>query len=135
MSKIRLLLSFVLFAGTFAVCLSAVHAQPYCGAGYGPGVMGFLTPEQRMMHFSEVQNATAGKDSDAIWAYRSGLRSKVMAMSQDERRKFADTLSVHWTALSPEEKAKIQQDFFAYRGPGRGTGMGRGRGRGAGCWW
>jgi len=117
--------------------------QPFCGAGYGNGIMGFLTPEQRMMHFSEVQKATAEMSFNDMRDYRRNFRNKVMAMSAAERKKFADDLSAKWNALPAAEKTKIQQDFTAYRGNGRwgmgpgigrGMGMGRGMGRG-GCWW
>ena len=108
-------------------------AQPYCGAGYGSGVMGFLTPEQRMMHFSEVQKATAAMSIDDMIAYRQALRAKVMAMRAADRQKFADDLGERWPKLPAAEKSKIQQDFMTYRGHGRG--MGRGMGRGRGCWW
>ncbi len=114
-------------------------AQPYCGAGYGNGVMGFLTPEQRMMHFAEVQKATAAMSFNDMRSYRWDFRNKVMAMSAAERKKFAGDLAVKWNALPADQKAKIQQDFTAYRGNGRwGGGMGRGRGMGrgmGGCWW
>lgn len=121
----------------------SASAQPYCGAGYGNGVMGFLTPEQRMMHFSEVQKATAAMSFNDTRSYRWDFRNKVMAMSATERKKFADDLAAKWNALPTDQKTKIQQDFTAYRGNGRwggGMGMGPGRGRGmgrgmGGCWW
>jgi len=135
-----------LFSAAVAIFLAAAFvapapAQPYCGAGYGNGIMGFLTPEQRVMHFGEVQRATAGMSFDDMRRYRLDLRSKVMAMTAAERRKFADDLFVKWNAMSTDEKVKLQHDFIAYRGSGRwgaGIGMGRGMGMGqgmSGCWW
>ena len=86
-------------AVAFLLCASsqsvmAQPAQPYCGAGYGNGVMGFLTPEQRMMHFTEVQKATADMSFNDMRAYRWDFRNKVMAMNTAERKKFADDLAV-----------------------------------------
>lgn len=138
----------VLLVGAPAAAQSAPAAQPApaaampgpCGAGYGNGVMGFLTPDQRMMHFTEVQKATAGMSFDDARSYRLSLRSKVMAMSAAERQKFAADLSGKWNALTPAEQQKARDDFAAYRGGrmGMGRGMGKGRGMGmgrGGCWW
>ena len=130
---------------------SAAQTPPayYCGGGYGPGVMGFLTPEQRMMHFAEVQDATAQMSFNDMRDYRLAFRSKVMAMSGAERQRFVDDLAAKWNALPADRKQKIEDEFTAYRGPmgagmGRGRGMGRGMGPGmgqgmgmgpGGCWW
>ncbi len=143
MSHLRVLLPVIAAAFLSTIpqpAMAQPAPQPYCGAGYGNGVMGFLTPEQRMMHFAEVQKATAAMSFNDMRAYRWDLRNKVMAMSAAERKKFADDLSAKWTALSPDERSKIQQDFAAFRGSGRGMGrgMGHGMGRGmgmGGCWW
>jgi hypothetical protein len=131
----------VLFLSLTALLLSfsapAQVAPPYCGPGYGNGVMGFLTPEQRLMHFAEVQKATADMSFNDMRTYRWDFRSKVMAMSAVERKKFADDLTAKWNALPADQRSKLQQDFSAYRGSGqwaRGVGRGMGRGRG-GCWW
>jgi hypothetical protein len=129
-------------AAFLGVCSPAQPAPtapppPYCGAGYGNGVINFLTPEQRMMHFAEVQKATAEMSFNDARAYRWTFRDKVMAMSAAERRTFADDLAAKWNKLSAEEKTKVQQEFMTYRGSGRwgmGKGMGHRMGRG-GCWW
>jgi hypothetical protein len=131
---------FVFTAAPGPIAAQAGPAQPYCGTGYGNGVMGFLTPDQRMMHFAEVQKATANMSFDDMRNYRLNLRSKVMAMNAAERKNYADDLSTKWNALSADQRAQIQQDFMAYRGSGRwgrGMGMGRGMGHGmgGGCWW
>jgi hypothetical protein len=115
-----------------------------CGPGYGNGIMGFLTTEQRLMHFAEVQKATADMSFNDARAYRQSLRSKVMAMSAAERQKFAADLSAKWSALTAAQQQKVRDDFAAYRGGhmgmGRGMGQGQGMGRGmgmgrGGCWW
>jgi hypothetical protein len=95
-----------------------------------------------MMHFAEVQDATAQMSFNDMRDYRLSLRSKVMAMNAAERQGFADDLSAKWNAQSADQKLKIQQDFTAYHGNGPmgygmgpGRGMGMGPGMGGGCWW
>jgi hypothetical protein len=137
MNRYRVLFLIVTTA-FLSVSAMAQSAPPYCGAGYGNGVMGFLTPEQRMMHFAEVQKATAEMSFNDVRTYRWDFRNKVMAMSAAERKKFADELLAKWNALPADQRSKIEQDFTAYRGSGRwgrGMGMGRSMGRGRGCWW
>jgi hypothetical protein len=129
--------AFLLSASSQPAVAQPAPAQPYCGAGYGNGVMGFLTPEQRMMHFAEVQKAVAEMSFNDMRSYRSEFRNKVMAMTAAERKKFANDLTVKWNALPSEQKAKLRQDFTAYRGNGRwGGAMGMRQGRSmGGCWW
>ena len=126
--------AFFLSAPSQPAVAQPAPAQPYCGAGYGNGVMGFLTPEQRMMHFAEVQKAVAEMSFNDMRSYRSAFRDKVMAMTAAERKKFADDLTVKWNALPSEQKEKLRQDF---RGNGRwGGAMGMRQGRSmGGCWW
>lgn len=143
MSHDRFLLPLVAvaFISVPSVAQPAPTSQPLCGPSYGTGVMGFLTPEQRMMHFAEVQKAMANMSFNDMRVYRGDLRNKVMAMNGAERKKFADDLTVKWNVLPAEQHEKIQRDFTAYRGSGqwdRGMRMGRGAGRGmgrGGCWW
>ena len=129
--------AFLLSAPSEPAMAQPAPAQPYCGAGYGNGVMGFLTPEQRIMHFAEVQKAVAEMSFNDMRSYRSAFRDKVMAMTAAERKKFADDLTVKWNALPSEQKEKLRQDFTAYRGNGRwGGAMGMRQGRSmGGCWW
>ncbi|MDE1938221.1 MAG: hypothetical protein KGI68_04300 [Alphaproteobacteria bacterium] len=109
---------------------------PAYGAGFGGGPMGFLTPEERMMHFADVQKAAAGMSVDQMRAYRMAERNKVMGMSPAERQKFASDLKAKWDALSADQKSQLQQQMASFRANrpmmgGRGMGHG-GRGRG-GC--
>ena len=137
MSRYHLLLS-VLAAALFSAALpTAMAEQPYCGVDYGTGVMGSLTPEQRMMHFAEVQQAVANLSPNDMRTYRSDLRSQVLAMMPAERMRFANDLTRKWKALPPAQKVKIQQAFITYRNDGLWggvTGMRQGQSMG-GCWW
>ncbi|MDR3527065.1 MAG: hypothetical protein P4L57_07265 [Rhizomicrobium sp.] len=124
-------------AASQAVVAQSAPEQPYCGAGYGNGVMRFLTPEQRMMHFAEVQRAVANLSFNDMRSYRSQLRNRVMAMTEAEHERFAADLSAKWKALPSAQKTKLQQAFSTYRTDGRwggGTGMRQGKSMG-GCWW
>jgi Spy/CpxP family protein refolding chaperone len=129
--------AFFLSAFSHAVIAQSASDQPYCGVGYGNGVMSFLTPEQRMMHFADVQRAVANLSPNDMRSYRSQLRDTVMAMMPLDRKQFADDLTAKWKALPPEQKAKLRQDFTTYRNDGRwggSTGMRQGKSMG-GCWW
>jgi hypothetical protein len=139
------LVASLLAATSFAPSMAQTapsQTQPYCGPGWGGSPMNFLTSEQRMMHFAEVQKATAGMSFDQMRDYRLSMRSKVMAMTAAERQQYAAALSAKWNALSAGEKVKIQQQFTSFRngrpmgrGMGRGMGGGMGRGMGGDCWW
>ena len=134
MSRYHLLLP-VLAAALFSAALpTAMAEQPYCGIGYGTGVMGSLTPEQRMMHFAEVQDAVANLSPNDMRSYRSALHNQVMAMMPAERMRFANNLTRMWKALPPAQRAKIQQAFIAYRNDGLWGGLRQGKSMG-GCWW
>lgn len=129
----------LLVTASFAAGDQPVPAQVPCpayGAGFGGGPMGFLTPEERMMHFADVQKATAEMPVDQMRAYRMAERNKVMGMSPDERQKFASDLKAKWEALPADQKSQLQQQMASFRANrpmmgGRGMGHG-GMGRG-GC--
>jgi Spy/CpxP family protein refolding chaperone len=120
----------------------APPAQPACpawgggmGGGPGGGPMGFLTQEQRLMHFADMQKATAPMSFNQARDYRRSERNKVMDMPADQRNRYAADLKARWEALPAAKKAEIQQQATAYwndrpRG-GRGHGWGR---HGGGCW-
>ncbi|MBU6298432.1 MAG: hypothetical protein KGJ79_05795 [Alphaproteobacteria bacterium] len=108
---------------------------PAYGAGYWGGPMGFLTPEERMMHFADIQKATAGMSFDQMRAYRMAERNKVMAMSPAERQKYAADLKAKWDALPTDQKSQMRQQMVSFRAnrPMMGGGMGRGGMGRAGC--
>jgi len=123
------------FFSAFLQTAVAAPDEPYCGIDYGSGVMGSLTPEQRMMHFAEVQNAVANLSPNDMRTYRSELHNQVMAMMPADRKHFADDLTAKWKALPLKQKAIIQQAFTTYRSNGLWAGgMRQGKSMG-GCWW
>ena len=145
MSFIRLVLP--VLTASFIAVFGAVAAQtppaplPPC-AGYGGGFGGWLSQEQRLMHFSQMQKATAAMSFADARAYRVAEHQKIMTMSAAERDRFAADLTAKWNALSADEQQQIRQHFADWRAnrPGRGMGMGRGPGMGrgmggGGCWW
>jgi hypothetical protein len=86
------------------------QVAPGWGAGRGPGgPMGFLTTEERLMHFAEMQKATAGMNFDQARAWRLGQREKVMAMTAAERANYAAGLKQRWDALPAARQAEIRQ--------------------------
>lgn len=138
MSRCRVLLSAMAVAFSLSASQAGnAPAEPYCGSGYGDGVMAMLTPEQRMMHYADVQQAVAPLSFNDMRTYRSQLRNQFIAMTIDERRKVAEDLSQRWKALPPQQRAKLQQEFTTYRNDGRWGGphgMRQGKSMG-GCWW
>lgn len=136
-------------AASFIAAFGSLAAQtppaplPPC-AGYGGGFGSWLTQEQRLMHFSQMQKATAAMSFADARAYRVAEHQKIMAMTAAERDRFAADLLAKWNALSAEEQQQIRQQFADWRAnrPGRGMGMGMGHGgrgmgggMGGGCWW
>jgi Spy/CpxP family protein refolding chaperone len=122
-----------------AVALTPASAQTapapssppvFCG-GMGGGMGSWLTPEQRLMHFSEMQKATANMSFSQMSDYRYTMHQKIWNMSPAERQRFADDLTAKWNALTPEQKSALQNRMAAC-GYGRGMGHGWGRGRGMG---
>ncbi len=108
---------------------------PAYGGGFGGGPMNFLSPEERMMHFAEVQKATAGMSFDQMRTYRMTERNKVMAMAPAERQKYAADLKAKWEALPADQQSQVRQQMATFRanrpmmGGGRGMGgMGMGHG-------
>jgi hypothetical protein len=93
------------------------------------GPMGFLTPDQRLMHFADTQKATASMTADAARDFRFKQRDKIMAMNANERAAYTADLTKRWNALAPDARAKIKTDadaWYAQRPMGRGDGGGRG---------
>jgi hypothetical protein len=96
-------------------------------AGIGPGqcrgVMRYLTPEERVMHWQEVQDAIGEMTVNKARAYRNKQCDKYTAMSPEEREKYAADLQAKWDALPEAEKIKLYHQALEFRG---GRGMGRG---------
>jgi hypothetical protein len=96
-------------------------------AGFGPGlcrgVMRYLSPEERVMHWQEVQNAIGEMTVNQARAYRSNQCTKYWAMSSEERQEYAASLKAKWDALPESEKMRLYHQALEFRG---GMGMGRG---------
>src|SRR5262249_54435450 len=89
-------------------------AQGQEGGGRGH-FFSFLTPEERMMMFVEMRQATASMTDDQKHAYRQAQRDKFMAMSDADKQKFAADLQAKWNALPPDKQAEIKAQMDAYR--------------------
>jgi len=107
---------------------SAPYAYCGGGGGMGGGMGRFLTPEQRMMHRSEMQHAMASMSFNQMRDYRKSVHDKIWNMSPAERERFAADLTKKWNALTPAQRAEIQ-NRMAYCGHGRGWGRHHGHGR------
>lgn len=75
----------------------------------------FLTPEERMMMFVQMHEATANMSDDQKEAYRHSQRDKFMTMSDNDKQKFAADLQAKWNALPPDKQAEIKSQVEAYR--------------------
>ncbi len=91
------------------------QTQDQNGGGGHPHFFSFLTPEERMMMFVQMHQATAGMSDDQRHAYREQQRDKVMAMSDSDKQKFAADLQAKWNALPPDKQAEIKSQVEAYR--------------------
>jgi hypothetical protein len=90
-------------------------AQGESGGSGHPHVFSFLTPEERMMMFVQMHEATANMTDDQKQAYRQQQRDKFMAMSDTDKQKFAADLHVKWNALPADKQAEIKSQMEAYR--------------------
>lgn len=120
---------------------------PGYGYGHGPGhgrfmgpdgcrgVMRFLTPQQRAMHFraSHGNKSIGDMTLNQLREWRDSQCKKFMAMSVPDRQKYAVQMQAKWDALSDAEKVKIYEQMHKYR-DGRGRGHGR-HGHGMGGGW
>jgi hypothetical protein len=83
--------------------------------GARPHLFGFLTPEERMMMFVQMHQATANMTDDQKQAYRQQQREKFIAMSDSDKQKFAADLQAKWNALPADKQAEIKSQVEAYR--------------------
>ena len=85
------------------------------GSGGHPHFFSFLTPEERMMMFVQMHQATANMTDDQKQAYRQQQREKFMAMSDTDKQKLAADLLAKWNALPADKQAEIKSQVEAYR--------------------
>ena len=108
----RNLISVLALSMMTAVAFAAdVSPPPACPPHAARAFMGSLSPEQRMMHFADVQKATAGMSDDQARAWRESQHDKAAAMTDDQRAKDAADLKARWDALSAARKTEIQTSF------------------------
>ena len=100
------------------------------GAGGHPHFFSFLTPEERMMMFVQMHQATANMTDDQKQAYRQQQREKFMAMSDTDKQKFAADLLAKWNALPADKQAEIKSQVEAYRAQRMQQMQGAGGGNG-----
>lgn len=107
-----------LLASAAVVDGAIAQDQPAQSQDQGGGhhhVFAFLTPEERMMMFVQMHEATANMSDDQKDAYRHSQRDKFMAMSDSDKQKFAADLQAKWNALPPDKQAEIKSQMEAYR--------------------
>ena len=94
-----------------AAAMAAPSADGKCPPRAG---MGMFTPEQRLMMFADLK---AQVDSGAVdmRILRQMQRDKLKAMSDDQRKAYADGLTKRWNALAPAAQEKLKADAKAWR--------------------
>jgi Spy/CpxP family protein refolding chaperone len=99
-------------ASMMAVVAFAAEAPPTpaCPPHASWAFMDSLTPEQRMMHFELMHQATANMTDDQRHAWRQAERAKYDAMPEADRQKYAAGLTTQWNALPADRKAAIQSE-------------------------
>jgi hypothetical protein len=112
------------FLTTASFAADAPPSSPPHGDHMG-GAMSFLTPEERMMLFTQMRGETVGMTDEQRQAHREQQRAKFAAMSDAEKQKLAASLKAKWDALSPSQQDTIKQQMDAFRashprGPGGG---------------
>jgi hypothetical protein len=74
-----------------------------------------LSPQQRMMMFVEMHQATANMTDDQRHAYHQSERQRFMAMNDGDRLHYAAKLQADWDALPLDQKAQIKQQMHEFR--------------------
>ena len=100
---------------------------PGVGPGGCHGIMRILTPEERIVHFQEMQKDIGKMTIDQFRDWRKALCDKFAAMTPADRQKYADALDAKWKALPDAEKIDLYHKALDVHGK---MGMGRGHGRG-----
>ena len=74
------------------------------------GPMQSLTPEQRIMLFTEMHQQTASMTDDQRRDFHRQQRDKFVSMSEADRQKYMAGLQAKWDALPADQKTRLQQD-------------------------
>lgn len=102
------------FMATASFAADSPSAPPPRG-GYMGGQMDFLTPEERMMLFTQMRSDTVGMTDDQRRAFRDQQRAKFASMTNADKQKFAAGLKAKWDALSPGQQDQIKQQMADFR--------------------
>ena len=78
----------------------------FMGQGRGAGLLGFLSPEQRVVFLQE--QGVRGMTPEQRRAWRQEERQKLAAMSQTDRDKLKTDLQKKWDALPEAQKSRIE---------------------------
>jgi len=78
----------------------------FMGQGRGSGLLGFLSPEQRVVFLQE--QGVRGMTREQRQAWRQQERQKLTAMSQTDRDKLKSELQKKWDAMPEAQKSRIE---------------------------
>lgn len=95
----------------FSTGAFAADTTPQCPPRPG---FALFTPEVRMMMLADLKaQAEAGAvDIDML---RQMQRDKLKAMSEDQRKAYADGLTKRWNALTPAQQMQMKADALKWR--------------------
>ncbi len=79
----------------------------YMGQSRGAGLLGFLSPEQRVIYMQD--QGLRGMTAEQRQAWRKQEVQKLAAMSQTDRDNLKTELQKKWDALPQGRKARIEQ--------------------------
>jgi hypothetical protein len=118
MNKLHLCIGLVAVLATPAVTQSRAQSQApahnppgdtngnFMGQGRGSGLLGFLSPEQRVVFLQE--QGVRGMTREQRQAWRQQERQKLAAMSQTDRDKLKIDLQKKWDAMPEGQKTRIE---------------------------
>jgi hypothetical protein len=110
-----------------AVCLMSAGAfadppPPPPHGDHGPGApggpMNFLTPEEHIMLFADIQAATKGMNDDQRHTYMRNRFESFKTMSDGAKKAFAADLKTRWDALPPALKDELKKQAAEMRKKG-----------------
>jgi hypothetical protein len=78
----------------------------YMGQGRGSGLLGFLSPEQRVMFLQE--QGVRGMTQEQRQTWRQQERQKLASMSETDRAKLKTDLQKKWDGLPQDQKTRIE---------------------------
>jgi hypothetical protein len=128
----------ILLPAVAVVCLMSANAladppPPPPHGDHGPvgpggpgGPMNFLTPEEHIMLFADIQAATKGMNDDQRHTYMRTRFESFKTMSDGAKRAFAADLKARWDALPSPRKDELKKQVEEMRKKGPPPGDHRG---------